>query len=60
MLGRCNRLLTMSAAVLAGRRTRADFLTNYIRKGSPGLMQAIDVVFLHIGAAVFAAVAYAS
>lgn len=52
--------LQLSAAVLAGRMTRADFLTNSIRKVSPGLMRAIDVVFLLIGAAVFAAVAYAS
>jgi TRAP-type C4-dicarboxylate transport system permease small subunit len=52
--------LQISAAVLAGRMTRADFLVNYIRKVSPGLMRAIDVLFLFVGAAVFAAITYAS
>ncbi|MCO6386059.1 TRAP transporter small permease subunit [Aliihoeflea sp. 40Bstr573] len=52
--------LQISAAVLAGRMTRADFLVNYIRKVSPGLMRAIDVVFLLVGAAVFAAITYAA
>lgn len=52
--------LQISAAVLAGRMTRADFLVNYIRKVSPGLMRAIDVLFALVGAAVFAAITYAS
>lgn len=52
--------LQLSAAVLAGRMTRADFLVNYIRKVSPGLMRGIDILFLLVGAAVFAAITYAS
>lgn len=52
--------LQLSAAVLAGRMTRADFLVNYIAKVSPGLMRAIDILFLLVGAAVFAAITYAA
>jgi TRAP-type C4-dicarboxylate transport system permease small subunit len=52
--------LQVSSAVLAGRMTRADFLADYIRVVAPNLMRAIDVLFALVGAAVFAAITYAS
>lgn len=52
--------LQLSAAVLAGRMTRADFLVNFLQKVAPGLTRALDVLFALVGAAIFGAIAYAS
>jgi TRAP-type C4-dicarboxylate transport system permease small subunit len=48
--------LQLPAAALAGRLTRSDILS----RAAPGLGRALDAVFALVGAAVFAAIAWAA
>lgn len=52
--------LQLSAAIAAGRMTRADFLLGRMRETRPAVARLIDSLFALIGAAVMALVAYAS
>lgn len=51
--------LQISAAVLNGRMTRADFLIRYLHDLSPRMSALLEAVFALIGAAIFAAIVYA-
>lgn len=51
--------LQISAAVLNGRMTRADFLIRAFHLLSPRLATLLEVVFALVGALIFAAIAYA-
>ena len=52
--------LQLSAAVMQGRLTRADFLIRRIGRASPGTARLLDVMFALIGALVFALILWAS
>jgi len=52
--------LQMSAAVLARRMTRADFVSRTLRTRSPRLVKGIDTLFALTGAAIFGAIIYAT
>ena len=51
--------LQIASAVLNGRMTRADFLVRHLQNISPRLNSLLDILFALVGAAMFAAVAYA-
>jgi TRAP-type mannitol/chloroaromatic compound transport system permease small subunit len=52
--------LQLTSAVIAGRMTRADFLTRIIAARAPSLMRIMNVLFSLAGALVFAAIVYAT
>jgi len=52
--------LQISAAVMQGKLTRADFLIRRIRRGSPASAQVLETCFAIIGAMVFAAIVWSS
>lgn len=52
--------LQVAAAILQKRLTRADFLIRRIERASPRAVSFIEAVFCLVGAAVFAAVLWAS
>lgn len=51
--------MQISAAVLNGRMTRADFLIRHLRKGTPRLASLLELCFALVGALIFAAIIYA-
>ncbi len=52
--------LQMSAAVLSRRMTRSDFVTQMLLARAPALAKALGVLFALVGAAIFAAIVYAT
>ena len=52
--------LQMSATVLARRLTRADFVSRMLRSRSPATVKGLEILFALIGAAIFAAIIYAT
>ncbi len=52
--------LQITAAIMSGRMTRADFLTRIIARRAPLIMRIMSVLFSLAGALVFAAIAYAT
>lgn len=52
--------LQISAAVMQGRLTRADFLIRRIGGASPGAARFLETLFLLVGALVFALILWAS